>query len=97
MRGELEVDRDYAGGRGLVVVRVDEAGVADGAEAFGVGVVVGGVGGDVEGLRAGNGGGGVEVEVYGVGAGGLGFDGPVVGGLDVDVGGGGGVGVEGGG
>ncbi len=39
--GELEVDRDYAGGRGGVVVGEDEAGIAYGAEAFGVGVVVG--------------------------------------------------------
>jgi len=95
MLGDLEVYGDYAGGRWGVVVGVDEAGVAYGAEAFAVGVVVGGLGGDVEGLRAGDGGGGVEEEVYGVGAGGLGFDGPVVGGLDVDVGGGGGVGAEG--
>ena len=89
VRGELEVDGDYAGGCGGVVVGEDEAGVAYGAVAFGVGVVVGGLGGDVEGLRGGDGGGGVEEEVYGVGAGGLGFDGPVVRGLDVDVGGGG--------
>ena len=95
VRGELEVDWHYAGGCGGVVVGVDEAGVAYGAVAFGVGVVVGSLGGDVEELRGGEGCGGVEEEVYGVGAGGLGLDGPVVGGLDVDVGGGGGVGAEG--
>ncbi len=60
-------------------------------------MVVGRLGGDVEELRGGDGGGGVEEEVYRVGTGGLGFDGPVVGGLDVDVGGGGGIGAEGGG
>ena len=95
---ELEVDGDHAGGGGGVVVGEDEAGVADGAVAFGVGVVVRGFRGDVEELRAGDGCGGVEEEVAdGVRAGGFGFDGPVVRGLDVDVGGGGGVGAEGGG
>jgi len=92
---ELEVDGDYAGGRWGVVVRVDEARVAYGAEAFGVGVVVGGLGGDVEDLRACDGRGRVEEEVDGVGACGFGFNGPVVGGLDVDVGGGGRVGAQG--
>ncbi len=98
VHGKLEVNRDYAGRCRRVVVGGDEAWIAYGAVAFRVGVVVGGLGGDVEGLRAGDRGGGVEEEMDGVGAGGFGFDGPVVRGLDVDVGGGGApVGAEGGG
>ena len=103
VRWEVEIDGDDAGGRWRVVVGEDEAGLAYGPVAVGVGVVVGGLGCDVEELGAGEGGGGVEVEVDGVGGGcgggwdGLGLQGPVVGGLDVDVGGGGCVSAEGGG
>ena len=93
--GELQVYGDDAGGGWGVEVGAGEGAVADGAVAFGVGVVVRGFGGDVEDLRGGECGVGVEQKVYGVGAGGLGLDGPIGGGLDVDVGGGGGIGAEG--
>ena len=103
VRWEFQVDGDDAGGGGGEVVGEDEAGVAYGAVAFGVGTVVGCLGGDVEKLRGGERGGGVEEELDGVGRvgcwcwDGLRFDRPVVWGLDVDIGGGGGGGAKGGG